>query len=1694
MRIIFLLHLTFAVQVNSINILLKDEDLLTDCLQPLVDDYNYHTHIFIKSKNFTRNLIPKFLKANVGCNNLYLLNLFPYTPNLFTITYDSIDELNNTFLAIDTAKPHFNLLLSDFIVVTTNPEELLQITHLLWEYRFYRSLILLQNDSIGELYVIDYINSNCGKIIGYKKINECKNKKYKYKLKPIKPNMRKNFEQCSMTVGLSYQTPLVIYVNDSFPGMVPELLRAVSTASGFKFEYYQDDCYLEEFRLYTFDSLFEHFDTGKIDLSLFPHFLFSPKLVFVPAIYDQINMIIPKPKKISYWKYNFLVYQLPVWCIIFAIIPLLSVVILGNAHFSKNTDKKNFGSSFVDNVFLILRFHLNESATKIPVSWTLRILIEITYRQAKSTSFSTISIYEKRVKNLEDLIESDIPVKMFSSSSMVLPKKSPILKKIEYLSEDDTLLTDLSLKAARESFATIWAEIGFVPYPYLYELMDYFNIRMYEFGFYMPKNHIFYEHLDLSMQRVVQCGFLEMLYGKYKNFFMLKHRNDYPSKDTINSINNLLKDDDVLTGCLQPLVDDYNYHTHIFIKSENFTRNFIPKFLKANVGCNNLYLLDLFHYTPNLFTITYDSIDELNNTFLAIDTAKPHFNLLLSDFIVVTTNPEELLQITHLMWEYRFYRSLILLQNGSIGELYVIDYINSNCGKIIGYKKINECKNKKYKYKLKPIKPNMRKNFEQCSMTVGLSYQTPLVINVNDSFPGMVPELLRAVSTASGFKFEYYQDDCYLEEFRLYAVDSLFEHFDTGKIDLSLFPHFLFSPKLVFVPAIYDQINMIIPKPKKIPYWKYNFLVYQVPVWCILFAIIPLLSAVMLGNAHFSKNTDKKNFGSSFVDNIFLIIRLHFNESATKIPVSWTLRILIGFYMFFCLLEITYRQAKSTSFSTISIYEKRVKNLEDLTESDIPVKTLSSSSIVLPKKSPILKKIEYLSGDDTLLTDLSLKAARERFATIWGDIGFVSYPFLYELMDYFNIGMYELGFYMPKNHIFYEHLDLSVQRVVQCGFLEMLYGKYKNFFMLKHRNHYPSKDTSVKRDLKSCIYMFILLFAGYFVSLVAFGVELLLANKWLSKNVNRFKQAHSLPISLREEDSLTGCLQLIVEDSNYAAHFLITSENLTVNFIPRFSKVNIESNNLLLLHSFVGAPNLFTITYSSLDELNTTLFDIFTYRKVSRILSHYIILTANSADLLQISQLLWKYSFYKSLILFHSDLMVELYVIDYINTNCGEIIRYKKINECKDNKYKRKLKPIKPDMKKSFDQCSLTVGVSYLPPMTHYVNDSPPGIVPELLQVVSISSGYKFNIYENDNYINEIREFRFDSVFEDFASGKIDLMFMCNYILDFNVFFVPAIHENVLMLLPKPKLLPYWKNNVLAYQLPVWCCIYALIPLLSFIVLGYAKLIQNSDTTYFGSSFVDNLFMVFGLSLNIAATRIPVTWNLRILIGFYLFFCLLELTYRQAKITSLSAISIREKRIRNMEELAYSDIPFKTFAGYVPVIPSDSPLQEKIDYLAETEENYKNLSVIAYQQGFSTIWGEVGFIVHPFLAEEMDNFHLLMIQYGFYIPDRHIFYENFQYSMKKVLECGFLERLINKYKHYFMLQDIHSFKSVDTTVKRDLASCMFMFIVLFAGYFVSLIMFGVELLKAGKCNLPAKFKIKEKWYMDYFRKRNKNVA
>ncbi|XP_050510631.1 uncharacterized protein LOC126887256 [Diabrotica virgifera virgifera] len=295
---------------------------------------------------------------------------------------------------------------------------------------------------------------------------------------------------------------------------------------------------------------------------------------------------------------------------------------------------------------------------------------------------------------------------------------------------------------------------------------------------------------------------------------------------------------------------------------------------------------------------------------------------------------------------------------------------------------------------------------------------------------------------------------------------------------------------------------MMIPKPQRIPFWKNNILVYQLPVWICIYTIIPVLSVIVFRYAHFRKNTDKKNFGSSVGNNIFFVLGLSLNVSANKIPKSWNLRVLLGFYLFFCLLELTYRQTKITSFSTISLHEKRVRNIEDLIDSDIPVKSFRSSAMVLPDNSPLLSKIEYLP--DEPYENLTLRAAEERFATIWGEIGFVAHPFLYEVMDYFNLYMYQIGFYMPETHIFYEHFDLSMRKVIQRGFLEMLYGKYKHFFMLKYRHAYPSKDLSVKKDLKSCMFMFIVLFAGYCVSLLVFGIELLMAKRWNTLTKNRW--------------------------------------------------------------------------------------------------------------------------------------------------------------------------------------------------------------------------------------------------------------------------------------------------------------------------------------------------------------------------------------------------------------------------------------------------------------------------------------------------------------------------------------------------------------------------------------------------------------
>ncbi|KAI2474317.1 Ionotropic receptor 167, partial [Diabrotica virgifera virgifera] len=91
----------------------------------------------------------------------------------------------------------------------------------------------------------------------------------------------------------------------------------------------------------------------------------------------------------------------------------------------------------------------------------------------------------------------------------------------------------------------------------------------------------------------------------------------------------------------------------------------------------------------------------------------------------------------------------------------------------------------------------------------------------------------------------------------------------------------------------YSHIVMMIPKPQRIPFWKNNILVYQLPVWICIYTIIPVLSVIVFRYAHFRKNTDKKNFGSSVGNNIFFVLGLSLNVSANKIPKSWNLRVLL---------------------------------------------------------------------------------------------------------------------------------------------------------------------------------------------------------------------------------------------------------------------------------------------------------------------------------------------------------------------------------------------------------------------------------------------------------------------------------------------------------------------------------------------------------------------------------------------------------------------------------------------------------------------------------------------------------------------------------------------------------------------------------------------------------------------------------
>lgn len=146
----------------------------------------------------------------------------------------------------------------------------------------------------------------------------------------------------------------------------------------------------------------------------------------------------------------------------------------------------------------------------------------------------------------------------------------------------------------------------------------------------------------------------------------------------------------------------------------------------------------------------------------------------------------------------------------------------------------------------------------------------------------------------------------------------------------------------------------------------------------------------------------------------------------------------------------------------------------------------------------------------------------------------------------------------------------------------------------------------------------------------------------------------------------------------------------------------------------------------------------------------------------------------------------------------------------------------------------------------------------------------------------------------------------------------------------------------------------------------------------------------------------------------------------------------------------------------------DDPINREILRCATSlvDDSFVNYAYEAFYNNTAVIIDEGALILQPNLKQvlQMFEFHNFFICY--YMPKNHILYEYFDKTIRRIIENGFLDKIISEMKFYYSNKGyIHETKERARVTLKQLEMA---FILLLLGNTVGVVVFAVEMLMKKK--------------------------
>lgn len=351
---------------------------------------------------------------------------------------------------------------------------------------------------------------------------------------------------------------------------------------------------------------------------------------------------------------------------------------------------------------------------------------------------------------------------------------------------------------------------------------------------------------------------------------------------------------DLVTTCLEKLVSISENNIVVIISNKN-RRNLLPinNFTKISIFSDEMQILKQIESTPNLFTLSYVTLAELNSTLSEIEGVHYYWTHTLSTFVIIANKRQHLDKICKLLWKHHFTKHIILLQESLKVKMYTIDFQNCQCGNKIKPTKINEYDGKFFERKLTKIDPNLKKSFKNCSMTFGGFPVPPYVLKTDSSESGIAVDLLKTFESSSGIIIYYNIASKYFEQASTQNLDVVLKDMNAGQVDLFIGLETRYrEQKLTFTPFAYSHMFIMVPEPKIVPTWTLVRNIYDLEV-IIMLAVLVMLSSLYTTFWIVLKE-DRRNKFYLFINSVISHCGTILAVPMTYHSKHWNIRFVLG--------------------------------------------------------------------------------------------------------------------------------------------------------------------------------------------------------------------------------------------------------------------------------------------------------------------------------------------------------------------------------------------------------------------------------------------------------------------------------------------------------------------------------------------------------------------------------------------------------------------------------------------------------------------------------------------------------------------------------------------------------------------------------------------------------------------------------